>query len=304
MSVVRIKKRENPYVQIDKRCLEDKRLSWRAKGILAYLLSKPDGWNVIVKDIWHSGREGRNAVQDCLAELQKFGYAELVTKQSENGVFAGSEWVITEEPKTGFSDDSDKPEIGKPTNRKSGSRLHSNNTVDSNNENTNNNHTAAKPPNDPKNKIETDQNLNERHKKQNGFNGRGSAKKSDGGEVSEVVKFLNETVKPACNFRETSKTTAAHIRQRIAEGFTVSDICIVIEHKNMQWRNDPKMSEYLRPATLFGTGKFEAYLIAARTWENGGKKSPQNSATYQNQTRSVTTDFGGDKSKFEQPQVF
>jgi hypothetical protein len=146
MSVVRIKKRENPYVQIDKRCLEDKRLSWRSKGILAYLLSKPDGWNVSVKDIWNNGKEGRNAVQDCLAELQEFGYAELVTKQAENGVFAGSEWVITEEPKMGFSDESDKPEIGKPTNRKSGFRLHSNNTVDTNNENTNNKSTSAKPP--------------------------------------------------------------------------------------------------------------------------------------------------------------
>lgn len=43
MSIVRINKRDNPYVQIDHRVLEDTRLSWKAKGLLAYLLSKGIG---------------------------------------------------------------------------------------------------------------------------------------------------------------------------------------------------------------------------------------------------------------------
>lgn len=167
---------------------------------------------------------------------------------------------------------------------------------------------ADKPQPTPKNEfseneIHGESNLNENPKNPNSFTG-GAAKNSDAGKISEVVNFLNETVKPACNFRQSSKTTAGHIRQRVAEGFSVSDICIVIEHKTSQWRNDPKMSEYLRPATLFGTGKFESYLVAARTWEKSGKKSATNSGGYQNQSRSVTTDFGADKDKFQQPQIF
>lgn len=134
MSIIHISKRENPYVQIDKRALEDNRLSWRAKGILAYLLSKPSGWKVNVKDIWNNGAEGRNAVQDCLVELQKIGYAELKTVTGEHGKLMGSQWIITEEPKGGFSEATDKPKTGKPTNRKSGSRVYSNNEEDSNNE--------------------------------------------------------------------------------------------------------------------------------------------------------------------------
>lgn len=158
------------------------------------------------------------------------------------------------------------------------------------------------PPNEfSKTEIQADESLNENPKKSKNFNG-GAAKNSSGCEVVAVVRFLNETVKPACNFRDTSKTTAAHIRQRIADGFTVQDICIIIEHKNSQWGCDPKMREYLRPATLFGTGKFEAYLVAARTWEQGGKK--QQIASQPNTTRSTTTNFGADKSKFEQPQSF
>lgn len=134
MSVIHISKRENPYAQIDKRVLEDNRLSWRAKGILAYLLSKPSGWKVNVKDIWNNGAEGRNAVQDCLVELQKIGYAELKTVTGEHGKLSGSQWVISEEPKGGFSVNTDKPKTGKPINRKSGSRVYSNNEEVSNNE--------------------------------------------------------------------------------------------------------------------------------------------------------------------------
>ncbi len=43
------------------------------------------------------------------------------------------------------------------------------------------------------------------------------------------------------------------------DGFSVDDIKSVIEHKVGEWKDDPKMSEYLRPSTLFGN-KFESYL--------------------------------------------
>ena len=46
--VIRVRKRPNNFVMLDKTFLEDDRLSFKAKGILAYLLSKPDNWKVIV----------------------------------------------------------------------------------------------------------------------------------------------------------------------------------------------------------------------------------------------------------------
>jgi hypothetical protein len=176
MSIIHISKRENPYVQIDKRALEDNRLSWRAKGILAYLLSKPSGWKVNVKDIWNNGAEGRNAVQDCLVELQKIGYAKLITITGDQGKLMGSQWVITEEPEGGFSELAEKPKTGKPINRESGSRAHSNNE-DSLKENQSNieverDDTTTKP-----NEINIEPNLNEDPKKQNNFTGRCAAKK-------------------------------------------------------------------------------------------------------------------------------
>ena len=168
---------------------------------------------------------------------------------------------------------------------------------------TNMNYKADKPQPTPQNEDQPNQHINENPKKEKKFNGGGAAKNSDGGQILEVVNFLNDTVKPACNFRTASKTTASHIRQRIAEGFTVSDICIVIEHKNSQWKNDAKMSEYLRPATLFGTGKFEGYLIAARTWEKSGKINAANFVGNQTQ-RSGLNGFGSDPAKYQEKALF
>jgi len=58
----------------------------------------------------------------------------LRTVTGEHGKLMGRQWIITEEPKGGFSESTDKPKKGKPTNQKSGSRLYSNNEKDSNNE--------------------------------------------------------------------------------------------------------------------------------------------------------------------------
>ena len=95
--IVRIARRENPFVQIDKRPLEDSRLSWRAKGILAYLLSKPDKWEVQTEDVISHGTEGRDAVRAAMSELREAGYAELETIKEEGGRMSGRQWVVFEE---------------------------------------------------------------------------------------------------------------------------------------------------------------------------------------------------------------
>ncbi|TKI88055.1 DNA-binding protein, partial [Bacillus wiedmannii] len=43
MGIFRVKK-DNNYSVINNTGLKDKRLSWKAKGILAYILTLPDDW--------------------------------------------------------------------------------------------------------------------------------------------------------------------------------------------------------------------------------------------------------------------
>lgn len=74
---------------------------------------------------------------------------------------------------------------------------------------------------------------------------------------SAVTDHLNEVT--GQKYKATSKTTKEKINARLAEGFTLEDFITVIDKKTAEWGNDPKMSAYLRPMTLFGT-KFESYL--------------------------------------------
>jgi uncharacterized phage protein (TIGR02220 family) len=73
----------------------------------------------------------------------------------------------------------------------------------------------------------------------------------------KIIEYLNEKTSKA--YRYQSKETQALINTRMKAGFTVEDFYKVIDNKVAKWLLDPKMAEYLRPQTLFGT-KFESYL--------------------------------------------
>lgn len=84
--------------------------------------------------------------------------------------------------------------------------------------------------------------------------------------VSEIIAYLNE--KAGTSYKTTSKETRSKINARLKEGFTVDDFKNVIDKKCTEWLNDQKMSQYLRPSTLFGT-KFEGYLNAPERSKDG-----------------------------------
>ena len=80
----------------------------------------------------------------------------------------------------------------------------------------------------------------------------------DGGiPYSEIVAALNGAL--GTSYRPTSKKTRQLIHARWAEGFRFPDFEAVIATMAAAWGDDPKMSAYLRPETLFGP-KFESYL--------------------------------------------
>ena len=72
--VIRVRKRPSGFVTMDKGFLENAALSWKAKGILAYLLSKPDNWKVIVGDVVKRAADGKASVYSGLTELRNCGY--------------------------------------------------------------------------------------------------------------------------------------------------------------------------------------------------------------------------------------
>lgn len=75
--------------------------------------------------------------------------------------------------------------------------------------------------------------------------------------IKDIVEYLN--LKTNSSYRYSSEKTRRTINARLNEGFTLDDFKKVIDIKTKQWLGDPKMEQYLRPETLFGT-KFESYL--------------------------------------------
>lgn len=83
--VIRVQKRPNNFVMMDKSFLEDTRLSYKAKGILAYLLSKPDNWKVIVGNLVNYSTDGKASVYAGLKELKECGYYEKTPVRNDKG---------------------------------------------------------------------------------------------------------------------------------------------------------------------------------------------------------------------------
>lgn len=85
--------------------------------------------------------------------------------------------------------------------------------------------------------------------------------KRDNIPYEEIIGFLNQQV--GRTYRASSKKTKECINARWKEGFRVPDFKLVILNRTGAWLSDKKMSEYLRPETLFGT-KMEHYVELAK----------------------------------------
>jgi len=81
--------------------------------------------------------------------------------------------------------------------------------------------------------------------------------KNDKNIIKNIVDYLNK--KTGKSFKFEAKETNRLIVSRLNAGFQEQDFFTVIDNKCAKWLVDPKMIEYLRPQTLFGT-KFESYL--------------------------------------------
>lgn len=97
-TIIRTNKREHPYALIDVFALNDQRLSWKAKGLLVYLLSKPNDWKIKEKDLIKRARDGRDAVRSALRELISLGYISRKQVQREDGTFGPVEYTVYERP--------------------------------------------------------------------------------------------------------------------------------------------------------------------------------------------------------------
>lgn len=79
---------EQQFAMVPNETIRDKRLSFRARGVLAYVLSHTDGYHVTADTVAEEGTEGRDAVRSAWRELESFGYLRRITVQGDDGRFS------------------------------------------------------------------------------------------------------------------------------------------------------------------------------------------------------------------------
>lgn len=68
--------RDNKYSSINLTAEEDKNLSWGAKGLHTYLISRPPEWEVFFSELLTRSNEGKSALRSYLQELCSNGYLD------------------------------------------------------------------------------------------------------------------------------------------------------------------------------------------------------------------------------------
>lgn len=109
-------RRDNPYFMMTRDAAQDERLSFEARGLLCYLLSKPDNWSVRITDLRNAAGPkpaGRDKVYALLKELKDAGYVTRNKRKGDNGVWIWEPYYVFETPSAPYPDlpDTVKPEI-------------------------------------------------------------------------------------------------------------------------------------------------------------------------------------------------
>lgn len=132
MTTFRIFKESGNFVTVNKEFIHNNNLSWKAKGILLYLLSRPDDWQVYETELQKHAADGRDSLRTGIKELEQAGYIHRTRKRNEKGQLKEYEYQVFEKPTQIEKNHVVKSHVGK-------SNLGKSNTT--NNNSTNNNNT-------------------------------------------------------------------------------------------------------------------------------------------------------------------
>lgn len=194
-------------------------------------------------------------IRKWISDLAQLGYLKIILV-SKDGKIIGRKMY----PSNNFREEqmfqggTNVPGVRNKCSAEGGTNVPLNNTSNNNTSN-NNNILSGKEP-DPTPEPEEKENTEYTQKTSDSKKSK-TTSKTELIPYYRVIKYLN--AKAGTNYRATNKATQRLIKARFTEGMTTKDFKKVIDNKCDDWLKDPKMCEYLRPATLFGS-KFESYL--------------------------------------------
>lgn len=98
MATYRRAERPERFAFFDASGLDDRELSWKAKGILSFLLSLPDDWTVRKNHLDTMSTDGRDSTSTGIQELVDRGYIVRSQSRRDDGTFDDVEWTVFDIP--------------------------------------------------------------------------------------------------------------------------------------------------------------------------------------------------------------
>lgn len=99
---IRKSKVDANYSIIPNEILRSKEMTWKAKGLLCYLLSMSDDWKLHKSDLANRSKDGYDSMINAWKELECLGFIETIRIKSGN-LFAGYEYIVHQSPVLGVS---------------------------------------------------------------------------------------------------------------------------------------------------------------------------------------------------------
>lgn len=216
------------HLVLDKSMLEDPRLSFRAKGLLAYLLAHPELDLSSKRELASISLEGVDAVKTALQELEGAGYYREVKEPDTDGsaqitgiVHAISRIPLLESQRFESLVVSQHNGTAQPTSHSQG--------------------------------------------------------KGSNVTAQRIIDQLNQLRKQAWDWARYTPISAKyaknveHINGRLADGYTESDLLLVLEYLASVDGGKEESRKYFDCVTPFNTKNFERNLTMAREWEARGR---------------------------------
>ncbi|MET8332190.1 hypothetical protein [Streptosporangium canum] len=82
------------FTTISNRWVRDKRLSWKARGILPWLASHKVGFRISENTLIAAAPDGKAAVRSAVKELEEHGYLVRDRKRRADGTLGGVEYIL------------------------------------------------------------------------------------------------------------------------------------------------------------------------------------------------------------------
>lgn len=89
---------DDQFVQLPNAWMRDSRLSLKARGLLAQIMTHREDWSLSINRLAQDNGEGKHAIRAAIAELEKWGY--LVRDQINDRRFGEAVWT-TQDPDRG-----------------------------------------------------------------------------------------------------------------------------------------------------------------------------------------------------------